>query len=61
VSREKLKGILEEDDASKFLESLGEKERHPQYVTNGLPRSPESFSAEEREAAMAIFTPKTKN
>lgn len=58
MSREDLKGILQEDDASKFLESLPEKERRPQYVKNKLMESPESFSEEERMAAEAIYAPK---
>jgi hypothetical protein len=53
----KLKRILQEDDASKFLDSLPEAERRPQYIQNRLPKSPESFSKEEVEAAKAIYVP----
>jgi hypothetical protein len=57
MSREALKGILQEDDAARYLASLPEDQRRPQYVTNKLPPSPESFTKEEREAAMAVFSP----
>ena len=53
----KLKRILQEDDASKFLDSLPEDERRPKYIQNRLPKSPESFSKEEVEAAKAIYDP----
>lgn len=49
--------LLQEDDASKFLDSLPEAERRPQYIQNRLPKSPESFSKEEVEAAKAIYAP----
>jgi hypothetical protein len=61
MSHERLKGILKEDAASKYLEGLSDAERRPQYITNGLPPSPKSFTEEERKAAFAIFTPKDKD
>jgi hypothetical protein len=57
MSQDKLRQILVEDDASRFLEGLPEKERRPQYMKNALPTSPETFTEEEREAAMAVFSP----
>jgi hypothetical protein len=60
MSHDRLKGILQEDDASKFLESLPDKERRPQYVKNALPPSPNTFTEEEREAALAVFSPPEK-
>lgn len=57
MSHDGLKNLLQEDDASEFLKGLSDKERKPQYARNRLPESPESFTKEEREAALAIFAP----
>lgn len=54
----KLNGVLQDDHASVYLSSLTEKQRKPQYVTNGLPQSPKTFTKEERAAALETFTPK---
>ena len=55
--KELLKGLLQEDHASTFLARLPKDERRPQYMTNRLPESPETFTKEEQAAALAIFTP----
>lgn len=60
MSQKELKSMLVEDDASKFLESLPQDQRKPQYVRNKLPPSPPSFSDEERKAAFGIFIPAEK-
>jgi hypothetical protein len=52
--------VLQEDDASRFLESLNEDERRPQYIKNSLKKSPETFSDEEMEAAKKIYSPPFK-
>jgi hypothetical protein len=57
MPKEPLSGVLEQDGASKYLEGLTDQERRPQYIMNGLAKSPETFSEEEREAAQAICSP----
>ena len=52
--------FLQEDDASKYLDSISPEERRPidPLVTpGGLPPSPASFSPEEQAAAEAVFRP----
>ena len=61
MSKDKpLSSILEQDEASRYLEALTDKERRPQYIMNKLATSPKSFSKEEREVAKTICAPNAK-
>jgi hypothetical protein len=53
-----LEKILVKDDASRYLESLPDKQRWPQYGLNGLPEEGPPPTAQEREALRAIWLPK---
>lgn len=45
------------DDADKYLASLPPEKRVEEPGMGGLPKTGRSFTAEERELAMAIFCP----